>query len=310
MNAASAARNCEPRRHAGYRRAVQLDDLRWFVVLAETEHVTEAAAELGVSQPTLSRALARFEEQAGVPLFDRVNRRMRLNEYGRIVLEHAQRSIAEMQVAADRIAAIRDPDSGRVRLAFLHSLASWYVPERLRRFRSSAPAVAFDLFQGPAHEIAERVLAGQSDLGITSPRPHYAELGWRRLHVERLCLAVPREHPLAAKARVRLSAAAGEPFVALEQPFGLRQLMDELWAEDGIEPDIVFEATEIPTMEGLVAAGFGVAIVPVPRDGGDAKVVHVPLTNAGAKREVGLVWERRHPLPPPAERFANSLTPE
>ncbi|MCP9274625.1 LysR family transcriptional regulator [Mycolicibacterium arenosum] len=289
---------------------MHLDDLRWFVVLADTEHVTDAAAELGVSQPTLSRALARFEERAGVALFDRVNRRMRLNEYGRIVLEHARRGLAEMELAGERIAALRDPDSGRVRLAFLHSLASWYVPERLRRFRQAAPAVAFDLFQGPAHEITERVLTGQSDLAITSPRPEAAELAWRRLHVERLCLAVPRDHPLAAKSRMRLSAAAGEPFVALEQPFGLRLLMDDLWAEDGLEPEIVFEATEIPTMEGLVAAGFGVAIVPVPRDGGDPKVVHVPLTNARAKREVGVVWVRDRILPPPAERFADSLQPE
>jgi LysR family transcriptional regulator, transcription activator of glutamate synthase operon len=289
---------------------VHLDDLHWFVVLAETEHVTDAAAELGVSQPTLSRALARFEEQAGVPLFDRVNRRLRLNEYGAIVLEHARRGLAEMQLATERIAALRDPDSGRVRLAFLHSLASWYVPERLRRFRLSSPAVAFDLFQGPAHEITERVLTGQADLAITSPRPDAPELTWRRLHVERLCLAVPRDHPLATKSRVRTSAAADEPWVSLEQPFGLRVLTDDLWAEDGISPEIVFEASEIPTMEGLVAAGFGVAVVPVPRDRGDAKVAYVPLTNARAKREVGLIWERDRTLPPPAERFADSLRSE
>lgn len=289
---------------------MDLEDLHWFVVLADTEHVTDAAAELGVSQPTLSRALARFEERTGVPLFDRVNRRMRLNEYGRIVLEHARRSLAEMALAEERIAALRDPDSGRVRLAFLHSLASWYVPERLRRFRLTAPAVAFDLFQGPAHEITGRVLAGQADIAITSPRPETAELSWRRLHVERLCLAVPRDHQLAEKSRVRTSAAASEPWVALEKPFGLRLLTDDLWAEDGIEPEIVFEATEIPTMEGLVAAGFGVAVVPVPRDRGDAKVMYVPLANARAKREVGVVWDRHRTLPPPAQRFANSLQSE
>ena len=104
---------------------VQLEELRWFVVLAETEHVTEAAAELGVSQPTLSRALSRIEQTAGVPLFDRVGRRLHLNEYGRIMLEHARRSLADVQSALDRIAALRDPDTGRVRLAFLHSLANW-----------------------------------------------------------------------------------------------------------------------------------------------------------------------------------------
>jgi DNA-binding transcriptional LysR family regulator len=286
---------------------VHLEELQWFVVLAETEHVTDAAAVLGVSQPTLSRALARFEDEAGTALFDRVHRRLRLNAYGRIMLEHARRSIAEMDLATERIGALRDPDSGRVRLAFLHSLANWYVPEQLRRFRQAAPAIGFDLFQGPAHEIAERVRTGGFDIGVTSPRPDPANFAWHRLYVERLCLAVPRGHRLATRTRIRLSAAAQEPFVALEDPFGLRQLTNDLWAEDDIDPDIVFEATEIPTMEGLVAAEFGVAVVPVPREGADAKVVHVPLTNARAKREVGLTWDRHRPLSPPAQRFADFL---
>jgi DNA-binding transcriptional LysR family regulator len=287
---------------------VNLEELHWFVVLAETEHVTEAAAELQVSQPTLSRALARLERDAGAPLFDRVNRRLRLNAYGEIMLEHAKRSIAEMRSATERIAALRDPDTGRVRLAFLHSLANWYVPEQLRRFRESAPSIGFDLFQGPSHEITQRVLDGQADIAITAPRPELAGLVWRRLYVDQLCLAVPYGHRLAGRAKVRLSAAAGEPFIALGQQAGLRQLTDQLLADDDVDPDIVFEATEIPTVEGLVAAGFGVAVVPVPRDGGKSKAVHVPLSNAGAKREVGLAWDRDRTLPPPAQRFADFLS--
>jgi LysR family transcriptional regulator, transcription activator of glutamate synthase operon len=290
-----------------YRQFVHLEELEWFVVLAETEHVTEAAAELGVSQPTLSRALARFEDQAGIQLFDRVNRRLRLNAYGQIMLEHARRSVAEMRSATEQIAALRDPENGRVRLGFLHSLASWYVPEQLRRFRQSAGGIDFELVQGPAHEITERVLRGQADIAITAPRPDGRGFAWHRLYVERLCLAVPRGHRLSSRARVRLSAAAEEPFVALGDQFGLRQVTNELWSEDGVDPDIVFEASEIPTMEGLVAAGFGVAVVPVPRSGGESKVAYVPLSNAGAKREVGFVWALDRVLAPPAERFATFL---
>lgn len=282
---------------------MNLDELGWFVVLAENQHVTDAAAELGVSQPTLSRALARLEEQVGVALFDRVNRRLRLNGYGEIIRDHAIRAIAEMRSATERIAELRDPDTGTVRLAFLHSQASWFVPDLLRRFRVEAPKVQFGLFQGAAHEVVERLASGQADLAVTSPRP--PGYRWRGLYMERLCLAVPRGHRLAARARIRLADAKDEPFVALAPELGLRRLTDELCAQAGIDPHVVFEATEIPTMEGLVAAGFGVAVVPVPRpEHVEPGAVYLPLAQASAKRQLGLAWPAERPLPPAANRFA------
>ncbi|WP_019973243.1 LysR family transcriptional regulator [Mycobacterium sp. 141] len=288
---------------------MHLDELHWFVVLAETEHVTDAAAELHISQPTLSRALARLEDEVGTPLFDRVGRRLRLNAYGEILLEHARRSSAEIRSATERIAALRDPDTGTVRLAFLHSQASWFVPDLLRRFRVEAPRVQFGLIQGAAHEIVEALAGGRVDLAITSPRPEGYR--WCGLYLERLCLAVPRGHRLAGRTRIRLADAGAEPFVALASGFGLRQLTDELCAEAGIEPQVVFEAMEIPTMEGLVAAGFGVAVVPVPRpERAEPGAVYIPLSQTSAKRQLGLAWSADRPLPPAAERFAQFVMRE
>jgi DNA-binding transcriptional LysR family regulator len=282
---------------------MHLDELRWFVVLAETEHVTDAAAELHISQPTLSRALARLEDEVGTPLFDRVGRRLRLNAYGEILLEHARRGLAEMRSATERIAALRDPDTGTVRLAFLHSQASSFVPDLLRRFRVEAPRVQFGLIQGASHDIVDALTGGRVDLAITSPRPDGYR--WRGLYLERLCLAVPRGHRFADRTRIRLADAGAEPFVALAPEFGLRQLTDELCAEAGIEPQVVFEAMEIPTMEGLVAAGFGVAVVPVPRpERAEPGAVYIPLSQTSAKRQLGLAWSPDRPLPPAAERFA------
>lgn len=288
---------------------VQLDELQWFVALARTEHVTEAAADLGITQPTLSRALLRLENRVGTTLFDRVGRRLQLNAMGRILAEHAGRAIAEMDTAQARIASLLDPDSGLVRLAFLHSAASWYVPDALRRFRADAPSVRFELFQGAAHDIAERLYSGRSDLAITSPRPDRLPCSWRVLYTERLCLAVPADHRLAGRARVRLAEVADESFIALGADFGLRQLTDQLWTESSITPDISFEAMELPAMEGLVAAGFGVAVVPVPRPGrGDPAVVYVPLSNTKVKREIGMAWVSGHTLAPASQRFAAFVT--
>ena len=285
---------------------MNLDELHWFVVLAETEHVTEAAAALRISQPTLSRALARLEQQVGAPLFDRINRRLTLNAYGRIMVEHARRCTDEMHAAVGRIAALRDPDTGTVRLAFLHSVASWYVPELLRRFRAEAPNVQFDLHQGAAPEITQQLWTGRADLAITSPRPTNAEFGWHELYVESLCLAVPRGHRFAGRSPLKLQEIAVEPLIALPHGFGLRQLTDELWADAGAAPRIAFEAMEIPAVEGLVAAGFGVAVVPEPRPGrGEPMCEYVPLSHPHAQRRIGLAWVPHRVLPPAADRFAD-----
>ena len=97
------------------------------------------------------------------------DRRLRLNAYGQIMLKHARRSISEINSATERIAALRDPDSGTVRLAFLHSLASWLVPDLLGRFRSAAPRVQFTLSQAAAYEMVEFLAGGHVDLAITAP---------------------------------------------------------------------------------------------------------------------------------------------
>ncbi len=122
------------------------------------------------------------------------------------------------------------------------------MPDLLRRFRAEAPRVQFDLFQGAAHEILERLAGGRSDLAITSPRP--PGYPWRVLDVERLCLAVPRDHRFATRTRFRLADAGDEPFVGLGPGFGLRQLTDELCEQAGIAPPVVFEAMELPDRGG------------------------------------------------------------
>lgn len=285
-----------------------IDELQWFVVLAETEHMTEAATRLKVTQPTLSRALARLEHRLGTPLFDRANRRLRLNQYGVVFLEHARRCLREMDTASDRIAGMIDPDRGVVRLAFLHSVATWLVPELLRQYRDEVPAVRFELLQAGGYELLENLRAGHVDLAVTSPDPTDQDItgmGWHPLHREQLCLAVPARHRFAGHSTCQLAEAAAEPFIALRPELGMRELSDELCAQAGFRPHITFESAEIASMEGLVAAGLGVAIVPAPRAGrATPAVAYLPLTDSGAHRVIGLVWLRDRTLPPVTARFA------
>lgn len=285
-----------------------VEELRWFVAVAEREHVTAAAAELHVSQPALSRAIARVQAHVGVPLFDRRGRRLQLNRYGRLYLEHARRALAALDAGGDALAeATGSAGGGTVVLAFLHTLGGWLVPELLRGFGALHADVTLRLEQSSAHEMLDRLRTGEVDLILTSPRPADPEFGWIPLATEPLRLVVPPGHRLAARRRARLAEVADDPFVAMKQEYGMRGMTDELCATAGFTPRIAFEGDDVGTLRGLVAAGLGVALLPPPHLAGAEierpATPHLQLADRGASRQLGLAWETTRYRSPATESF-------
>ncbi|MEU4392686.1 LysR family transcriptional regulator [Kribbella sp. NPDC023855] len=283
---------------------MHVEDLRWFVVLADTEHLTDAAAVLGTSQPTLSRSLRRVEAAFGARLFEREHRGLQLNPAGRLVLEAARASIAAVDTAKSQIDAQQDPESGTVRLAFLHSVATGLVPDLLKSFRTTSPRIRFALREEPSHDIVRDLESGEAELGITGSRPAPDTFGWHLLERQRLCLYVPPDHPLAGRKRVRLAEAAAEPFIGLRPGFGFRRVSDELCQAAGFTPAIAFESTDLSTIDRLVGAGLGVAVLPAGAvRGSDSGATPVPLAGVRARRDIGLTWRLGRELSPAASRF-------
>ena len=276
-------------------------DLSWLLCLAEHEHVTEASYALGVTQPTLSRALARMEGELGVRLFERTADGVHLTPDGQRVIDAARDVVARYDQLTHDLASALDPDSGVVRLAFLDSIASSLVPQVLRAFHEHAPRVRVLLSQEPGHDIVADLGSGAADVAITSPQPP-GPYGWHPLQEERLVLVVPRRHRLSDRRRVRLADLAGEELVTTPVGFGYRALVDGLLRSADVSPDISFESQDLATIEGLVAAGLGVAIVP-EMFAGTSGTVGIPIASSAARRTVGLTWRAERPLSPPAERF-------
>lgn len=280
---------------------VLVRDLAWLVRLAETGHVTDAAAELGTTQPTLSRALARIEQELGSPLFVRTPAGVRPTPAGELAVEAAEAVTARWRRLNDELAALRDPDAGTVRLAFLDSIATSLVPELLRGFHSHAPATRVLLSQEPAHEILDDLATGVADLAVTSFGVD-ERFGWHPLTQERLVVVVPPTHRLAGRRRLRLADLAGEELVTTPVGFGYRTLVDGLLRTAGVALAVSFESQDLATITGLVAAGLGVAIVPEPF-AGRSGTIGITLRADGARRTIGLAWPRERALAPPAERF-------
>lgn len=285
------------------------DEQDWFLTLAELEHMTDAAAQLHLTQPTLTRMLQRLERRVGVALFDRVGKRITLNAYGRIYYDRLRRAQAELDAAAREIAELADPDHGSVRLSFLHSFGVRLVPQLIGGFRAAAPGVRFELSQDAAEVLVGKITSRDADLAIVAPRPVLARLAWRPLLRQQLALAVPVDHRFAARAAVDLAEAADEPFISMHAEFGMRRIFEQLCAAAQFRPRISFESGELGTVAGLVAAGLGVAVLPVEQDPLlPPGLIQVPLTAADASREIGIVWATDRAMPQPVRAFLDYAT--
>lgn len=289
--------------HRSYDPAMQLRELEWFTTLAETGHMTSAAEQLNISQPTLSRALSRLERKLGVQLFDRRQNRLQLNKYGEIFRAHAVRAMNELEQGAERIATLVDPDRGVVSLGFLHSFGGWLIPQLLDRYRDLAPHTSFELRGDASDAVVDDVRHGRIDIGFVAPEPSADDLLWIPLGREQLCLGIPQGHPFEGRQAIAVTDLAQEPMVALKVGYGLRQVLDRLCREAGFTPRIEIEVTELSTLRALVAAGMGVAVVPAAQPGHRSATPTVAFRDPAVFREYGAVIRPYGPSGRAARRF-------
>ncbi|MGV4987010.1 LysR family transcriptional regulator [Streptomyces sp. NRAIS4] len=280
--------------------------LAQFVAVARAQHITRAATELGVPQPTLSRSIARLEADLGVQLLSRHGRSVRLTASGRTLLAHAERALVHAERGGRAVREDADPHSGRISFGFPHTLGPSTVPDLLRAFSAHRPRIRFQLMQDYGAALLSRLRSGELDLALISPPPDEPDVTARRVHRQRLRLVVPEGHHLAGRRRARLPEVRDDAFVCLPSGYGLRQLTDRLCAEAGFTARVAFEGEEVETLRGLVAAGLGVALLPapaVPRPG----VVELDVDGPGVLRDIALIWLRGRQVTAPVAEFRSFL---
>jgi LysR family transcriptional regulator, transcription activator of glutamate synthase operon len=286
---------------------VETDALRWFQLVVDGMTVTEVADVHRVSQPGVSRALARLEADVGAPLLHKSGRLLRPTYAGTVFKQHVDAMLHRLDDGLAAVSELVDPRTGTVSVAFQLSLGTWLVPGLIERFRKEYPQVRFRLEESDDALGSSLVAGGRIDLEFTSRRPRNPAVRWERLLSQPLFLAVPRRHRLAVRDEVSLADAADEDFVMLRPTWELRALTDELCTATGFEPRVGFEVDDLPVVHGFVAAGLGVAVVPAtegePAPTGRAPARLLRLSDAGASREIGIAWSRERRLLPSADLF-------
>src|SRR5262245_5874651 len=184
--------------------------LESFRVAGRLQHVTRAAEQLGTSQPSLSRALARLQADLGVPLFERAGRSLRLTRYGELFLVRVERAWDEIEEGRRELADLTEPERGVVALGFLRTLGAKFIPDLVRRFNVAHPRVRFNFVQNNSAAIEEQIERGALDLVFVAVPPGRPGLEWVRVFDQELVLIVPRSPVLAGRRTVRLRQVDGD----------------------------------------------------------------------------------------------------
>ncbi|MCQ4346337.1 LysR substrate-binding domain-containing protein [Pseudomonas stutzeri] len=294
---------------------MELRHLRYFVAVAEELHFGRAAARLGISQPPLSQQIQALEEELGVCLFERTNRRVALSTVGELFLPEARAVLAQLDRAVDVARRARQGELGELKVGFTSSAPfTSTIPRAIQAFRLACPQVHLDLRELSSRRVAEAVAAGLLQVGMLRPLdPLPAGLEALELFAEPLVAVLPAGHPLAGRADgIALAELAGEAFVFFPRSFGtgLYDQLLELARGAGFAPRIVQEASEAMTLIGLVATGLGVTVLPASFDRMRIDgVVCRTLRDPAASTAVWLV-RRAGDASPLVQRFAELLEGE
>lgn len=282
---------------------MDLLQLKYFQIVARHEHMTRAAQELGIAQPSLSQAIARLEEDLGVPLFDRQGRHIQLNQFGKAYLQHVERAFAELDEGRKEVTDLAGLEQGSISLALA---STQFLPELLSVFLTHHPRARFRLFQQHSLiTVIQQLEHGEIDLCISSPPIEQPGIAWVPLMTEEIFLLVPHGHRLADRGTIHLSEAADEPFISLKPGHGLRDLTDDFCRRAGFTPNVAFEGDESATVRGLVTAGLGVTFATALALKGlsERAMVSLRIDEPVCQRTIGLAWLEERYLSIAARHF-------
>lgn len=286
-------------------RSVELRQLRYFLEVAEREHVTEAAEHLHVAQSAISLQISKLEAELGVSLFERVGRNVKLTPIGQIFLTHAKTAIKAIDFAKEKVDEYLDPERGTIKVGYPTSLASHLLPTVISAFRTKHHNVSFHLRQGSYSYLIDAVKNGDINIAFLGPVPRDPNINTHILFTESISALLPSTHPLAKKERLFLSDLRNDPFVLFPKGYILHKIAVDACKQAGFVPNITSEGEDMDAIKGLVSADIGVSLLPdsTLSDTTPRFTVKVPIDTPQVKRTVGIITPTTRDLSPSEQNF-------
>ncbi len=281
-----------------------LTELRYIVALARERHFARAAAACFVSQPTLSVAVKRLEDELGLPLFERGTGDVTTTPIGEQIIAQAQRVLEQAAAIHELARSGKDPLSGPLRLAAIHTIAPYLLPPLVRVLVKRAPRMPLILEEGYTHELLERLRHGEIDAAIVALPVPESGISQHDLYEEPFQVAIPAHHEWARLRHIEAVRLKEETMLLLGAGHCLRDQVLEVCPEaarfsssaEGIRR--TFEGTSLETIRQMVASGLGITVIPASAVPGQTRrddlIVYRPFDAPAPSRRVVVVCRRTY----------------
>lgn len=287
---------------------MEIRQLRYFLDIAETEHLTQSAQNLFVTQSTLSHGLRQLEAELDVSLFDRLGRGLKLSQAGAQFRDYALRALKELESGRMALADLSGLQTGTLTMGIFPTFLNTVVPATVAAFHRDHPRVSVVVRALRARPIEEQLLRGELDLGIGFHPTMHEDIETEPLFDERLVLAVHPEHLLAQRDACNLRDLSGLPLALLSRSFATRRQIDEQLQQAGVEPRVPVEMESVEALLGVCRWSRELAtIVPERTSKQYPDVRTIPLYAPGMVRSAGLLWRRGASRSAAAQAFARRL---
>ena len=281
---------------------MEMQQVRYFVALAQTLNFTRAAEMCNVTQPALTRAIQQLEHELGGPLFNRERGNSHLTELGRIMLPYLEGVDAQTRAAKDAAKAVKGLKKVKLRIGVMCTIGPQLVAGLLPRFQANNPDVEIEVIDDGAAQMVERLERGDLEIAILGSHENLPDsLHQLRIFDEKFVILLPPNHPLSAKPSVRAVDLHEQPYVSRSQCEVFRYVAGDL-KNRGVEPRVVFRSPRDDWVQGMIKAGLGFGFFP-ESSVTDPDVVVRPLVDPEYTRSVFLATVRGRPHSPAVGAF-------
>ncbi|MFI7704397.1 LysR family transcriptional regulator [Nonomuraea sp. NPDC049480] len=287
---------------------MQLQQLAYFVAVAETRHFTQAAERMRVAQPSLSKQVKALETDLGAPLFSRARGNVTLTPAGEALLPLARRMLADADTARQEVAQLAGLRRGRVRLGATPSLCAGLVADALARFHRTYPGIELLVEEGGSRDLVRALARGQLDLSliIMPLQSDDPSLVTEEILRENLVVVAP-SHERPKGPYLEIDDLRGRPMVMFRRGYDLREATLAACRQAGFEPRFAVQGGEMDAVLRFVEAGLGAAVVPSMVLDGRPGLSGTPLRPPGLSRTIALAHRKDVEPTTAAQAFRETL---